>query len=195
MCSKTKKNCNFARQMDKLNAYKIDINSLKDGIETRSMIADDDFFAYVQGNEIEHGNVGLEMQIRETQGVCKVTFQFEGQVQVLCDRCLEPMMQAVSGEAELNIKLGEGYKDDGDYIIVPENEAIADIAWQVYEQIALQIPIRHVHEEGECETSMTEVLDKHEAIENNESNEEVAAETQTTDPRWDALKKILSTNN
>ena len=180
--------------MEKLDAYKIDLHAVLDDTEVRSMQADDEFFARVQGNEIQSGSVAVEMQIHHTSGVFVVAFQFKGEVQVMCDRCLEPMMQPVEGDAELRIKLGETYEDDGELIVVPEDEGLVDVSWQVYEQIALQIPIRHVHADGECEASMRQVLLQHEASED-ASNAEVSGEAQATDPRWDALKKLISTNN
>ena len=190
LCSRISFFRNFARQMEKLDAYKINLNVLRSDPESRSLRADDEFFSRVQGNEIQHGDVSVEMQIRPTSGVFVVSFQFKGEVEVVCDRCLEPMMQPVEGEAELRIKLGAIYEDDGELIVVPEDEGIADISWQVYEQIALQIPLRHVHPDGECEAGMQDVLSRHESVEDANSGE-----PQATDPRWDALKQLISTNN
>ena len=194
LCSRITFFRNFARQMEKLDAYKIDFKGVQDDAEVRHLQADDEFFARVQGSEIQSGNVAVEMQVRHTSGVYLVSFQFKGEVQVMCDRCLEPMMQPVEGEAELRIKLGETYEDDGDIIVVPEDEGSADISWQVYEQIALQIPLRHVHEDGKCEESMQEVLSQHETLEDAGTDAD-SGESQTTDPRWDALKKLITTNN
>ena len=180
--------------MEKLDAYKIDLRGLQDVNQNRSLTADDEFFALVQGDEIQSGNVAIEMQVRQTSGVYVVCFQFSGEVQVMCDRCLEPMMQPVEGEAELRIKLGETYEDDGELIVVPEDEGVADISWQVYEQIALQIPLRHVHADGKCEESMQEVLAKHGRYDEDDEDDD-SGESQVTDPRWDALKQLISTNN
>lgn len=181
--------------MKKLDAYKIDLKAIQGEVLTRSLVADNDFFAEVQGDEIQRGNVTLDMQVRQVAGAYKVRLQFQGEVQVLCDRCLDPMMQPVEGDVELSVKLGEEFEDDGDLIIVPEDEGILDIAWQVYEQIALQIPLSHVHEEGECNAEMEKALSQHQPHEAGESDEDETAEAQPTDPRWDALKKLISTNN
>ncbi len=181
--------------MEKLDAYKIDLKAIQDEVLERSLVVDNDFFTAVQGDEIQQGNVTLELQVRQTAGSYKVSLQFQGQVQVLCDRCLEPMMQPVEGEAELSVKLGETFEDDGDLIIVPEDEGILDLSWQIYEQIALQIPLSHYHEDGECNSEMEEVLSQHQAYEVGEDGESSSDESQQTDPRWDALKKLISTNN
>lgn len=181
--------------MEKLDAYKIDLKGLASDAECRSLVADDEFFSVVQGKEIQFGNVQVEMQVRPTAGSFKVGLQFQGEVQVLCDRCLEPMMQPVEGEAELSVKLGETYEDDGDIIVVPEDDGVLDISWQVYEQIALSIPFRHVHADGECDGEMAEALQRHEASEAQDGEVENSQDEQPTDPRWDALKKLISTNN
>lgn len=179
--------------MEKLDAYKIDLKALLGGVETRSLVADDDFFAAVQGPEIQHGNVSLDLSVSEVAGAYKVTLSFDGEVEVICDRCLEPMMQAVSGDAELHVKLGETYEDDGDIIQVAEDDGIVDLSWQVYEQIALQIPIRHVHADGECRAEMQDALSEHEAgRQTNNAKEGESAGDAPTDPRWDALKQLLN---
>lgn len=175
-----------------LDAYKIDLKAMQGGAEMRSLVANDEFFAEVQGPEIQHGNVSLDLTVSEVAGAFKVTFSFDGEVEVICDRCLEPMVQPVSGEAELRVKLGETYEDDGDIIQVPEEDGVLDISWQVYEQIALQIPIRHVHADGECKAEMQEVLSEHEAGRSETRSEGKEVKETPTDPRWDALKKLLN---
>ena len=65
--------------MEKLDAYKIDLRGLQDVNQNRSLTADDEFFALVQGDEIQSGNVAIEMQVRQTSGVYVVRFQFSGE--------------------------------------------------------------------------------------------------------------------
>lgn len=182
---------NFARQMEKLDAYKVDLKGLPDEVVTRSWVADDDFFAAVQGSEIQHGNVAVQMQLHALTGTFELNLQFQGEVEVLCDRCLEPMMQPVKGEAVIKVRLGEAYEDDGDMIVVPEVSGILELSWLVYEQIALRIPLSHVHSDGECDEAMQNVLMQHKTPETEDTEEAESA----TDPRWEALKKLISTNN
>ena len=59
--------------MEKLDAYKIDLRGLQDVNQNRSLTADDEFFALVQGDEIQSGNVAIEMQVRQTSGVVVAT--------------------------------------------------------------------------------------------------------------------------
>lgn len=182
---------NFARQMEKLDAYKVDLNGMQDDAFNRSLTADDDFFAVVQGSEIQHGDVAVWVQVHRNSSDYELSLKFQGEVEVLCDRCLEPMRQPVEGEALIKVCLGDVFEDDGDKVVVPETSGILDFSWLLYEQIALQIPLSHVHSQGECDETMQSVMMQHE-VQGGESSDE---ETRTTDPRWDALKKLISTNN
>ena len=166
--------------MEKQDAYKLDLKGMLDDVVTRSLVADDDFFAAVQGDAIQHGHVALQVQVRRGEETFDLALQFQGEVEVSCDRCLEPMLQPVEGEALIKVRLGDTYED-----------GILDFSWLVYEQIALQIPLSHVHPDGECDEAMRNVLMQHEAHDG-ESPEEVE---RATDPRWEALRKLISTNN
>lgn len=181
--------------MDRLEAYKIDLKALQGDEMALSLVADNEFFAAVQGPEIEKGTVRLDILVKETGDSFMVDFQFEGEVQVICDRCLEPMMIPVSGDSCTRVKFGEEYEDDGEVIVVPEKDGILDLSWLVYEQIALQIPIRHVHPEGECSAEMQNALSSHGASDSPAGAGEEAEHADKIDPRWEALKKLISTNN
>ena len=69
-------------------------------------------------------------------------------------------------------------------IFMAENEGILDVAWFIYEFIALNIPIKHVHAPGKCNPAMIEMLQEHSAARSGEEEEE------TVDPRWAALLKL-----
>lgn len=133
----------------------------------------------------------------------------EGTVKVLCDRCLSEMDQEISCEESLTVKFGEDKSEEDDrLVVVSEEEGEIDLSWYMYEFIALQIPIRHIHEAGECDEEMVKTLKKHLAVDRNEiedsdddslasdvSSEESEENTEREiDPRWNALKKLLDNN-
>ena len=66
-----------------------------------------------------------------------------------------------------------------------QDEGIINVAWHIYEIAALEIPIRHVHPDGECANASEDGL-----WETAEEQEE-----QKIDPRWAELRKILDNNN
>ncbi len=162
---------------------------------------DDKFFEGVDGPEIRKGNVQADVTVQKSEHSFLLTFQLKGTVMVLCDRCLGEMDQPISCEEHLTVKFGENKEEEDDQlVIVSEEDGEMDLSWYMYEFIALHIPIRHVHPEGECDEETAKVLKEHLAIER-EPGEETTEETSAdeggkkeTDPRWDALKKLIDNN-
>ena len=91
----------------------------------------------------------------------------------------------VDTDNRLIVKFGSEYSEEDDIIVVPENEGMLDVAWFIYEFVALVIPIRHVHAPGKCNAAMTQALEELSA--DRSSDEESA---QSTDPRWEKLKNL-----
>ena len=98
--------------------------------------------------------------------------------------CLDDMDQSIETDNRLVVKFGEDYSEDDDLVTVAENEGILDVSWFIYEFIALNIPIKHVHAPGKCNPAMIEKLNEHSAARSGEEEED------TVDPRWEALLKL-----
>ena len=160
--------------MGKLDGYKVDLKGLSSDTVSYRWQADNDFFSAVQGPEIKRGLLDVALRVKQTSGAYELEFQLKGEVEVACDRCLEPMSQPIDALCTLKVVMGDDFADDGDVVTIPEKDGTINVAWNIYEFAALQIPLRHVH--PECEV------------------EEEAPEEEKTDPRWDELKKILHNN-
>ena len=171
--------------MDELDQYKVDLKSILAETVTYQWQVGDDFFSAVQGTEIQHGQLTVTLKARRTAGKYALQFQLVGTVDVECDRCMERMAQPINTMSTLDVKMGEAYEDDGDLITIPADEGTLNVAWHIYEIAALEIPIRHVHPEGECPIALT----------TSRTEETEAEETKETDPRWNALKSLLDNNN
>lgn len=171
--------------MSYLESLKIDLKKLEDGITTLTIPLDDEFFQSVNGLEVSRGKVDAALSIRKTENYFELTSHLTGMVVIPCSRCLDDMEQPIDTTNRLTIKFGEEYTEDDDLVIVPEHEGILDIAWFLYEYIALDIPIQHVHETGKCNVAMIKVLEEHSAIRSSDGggNDEI-------DPRWNELLKL-----
>ena len=115
-------------------------------------------------------------------------FKIDGEVQVQCDRCLEPMTLPIAVDTALTAKWGDEYDDDGEVITIPEGSGEVNVAWNIYEFISLEVPLRHVHPRGECDGMVEQLLEQY------DSTEPEAEEDGCIDNRWDELKKILDNN-
>ena len=161
--------------MGKLDGYIVDLKGLSSDTVSYHWEADNDFFSAVQGPEIKAGSLDVALRVKQTSGTFELEFQLKGEVEVTCDRCLEPMSQPIDALCTLRVKMGEEYADDGDVVTIPEREGIINVAWNIYEFAALQIPLRHVH--PDCPSLISREEEKE------------------SDPRWDALRELVNTKS
>ena len=148
--------------------------------------------------EVQKGHVNVALKVRKTSGIYQLDFHLEGKVIVICDRCLDEMEQPIETEERLKVKLGSEFSEIDDIVVVPEEDGYINVAWFIYEFIALSIPMKHTHPSGKCNKEMVGKLHKHlrTAVddESGEFVEEAETEPREIDPRWNELKKILDNN-
>ena len=121
-----------------------------------------------------------------------------------CDRCLADVELRIDTTDEFVAKLGEEYSDDGDYVVVPENDGMLDLSLLIYEFIVLSMPYQRVHQPGDCDEAVMDIMKEHQVA---RSNQEEEYETMDSDPnadedeegndavvdaRWNALKKLIN---
>ena len=168
-------------------------------------LLDNLFFAHIDVPEVQKGKVNVELTVKKTSRAFELSFQTEGIVWVPCDRCLDEMEQPVTSSDKLMVKFGHEYAEEGDnLIVIPEEEGEINVAWFMYEFIALAIPMKHVHAPGKCNKAVTSKLNKHlrtsgddDAEESFGAGEDIVVEDEAEeqiDPRWNELKKILDNN-
>jgi len=171
--------------MSDSNAVTINLSGLEAGAYSYSFSLCNDFFSALDGAEIKAGRIDVSVEMATTDGkTFSLTVATRGSVEVVCSRCLAPMQQPIDAQSELLAVLGEGETDGDDVVRVPESSGILDLSWYVYEQIALAVPIRHVHEEGGCDPRMAATLRQF------APDGDTTSGASATDPRWDALKKL-----
>lgn len=172
--------------MCSLETFNIDLKGLKEAETCFEYNLDDKYFSAIDAPEVSKGNVSVELLIkRATERIYKLEFHIEGDVIVLCDRCLDEMTQDIDTDGSIMAKLGDEDSEDDDLVMVDENEGILNIAWLVYEFIALAIPIKHVHAPGKCNRAMIDMLEEHSATRSSDGND-----NSDIDPRWSALRNL-----
>ena len=168
-----------------LECLKVDLKGLKD--DETSLVFDlgDTFFSALDQAEVKKGSLHVSVSIRKASGFFEFLIHAAGIVIIPCDRCLDDMEQPVDTDTRQVVRLGSENSEDGDTLVVAEDEGILDLTWIIYESVALAIPIRHVHAPGKCNTAMTNVLEELSA--DRSSDEE---SDQAIDPRWEKLKQL-----
>jgi uncharacterized metal-binding protein YceD (DUF177 family) len=191
--------------LGKFDKYKIDLKGMQADSCKYEFLPDNLFFAHIDGPEVQKGKVNVELTVKKTSRAFELSFQTEGIVWVPCDRCLDEMEQPVTSSDKLMVKFGREYAEEGDnLIVIPEEEGEINVAWFMYEFIALAIPMKHVHAPGKCNKAVTSKLNKHlrtsgddDAEESFGAGEDIVVEDEAEeqiDPRWNELKKILDNN-
>lgn len=193
--------------MGKFDIYKVDLKNLSPGVHEFEYILENKFFVDIDGDEVQKGKVKVNLTVKRTSMVFDMNFQLEGIVYVPCDRCLDDMELPVSTQNKLVVKFGKEYAEESEEIvIIPEEEGEINLAWFIYEFIALAIPMKHIHAPGKCNKAMSSKLKKHtarRADDEDEFDEEAAddivvdddAADMPSDPRWDALKGLVENDN
>lgn len=179
------------------------------GTQNFEYVLDNEFFKNIEGEDVQKGKVKVNLTVKRTADVFELDFDLEGVVQIPCDRCLDDMDHEVNTHETLYVKFGAEYSEESDNVVViPESDGELNVAWFLYEFIALTIPLKHVHPAGKCNKSMSAKLRKHTArsLEDGEDDDDavayddddeidvVSGEGEETDPRWDELKKIIDNN-
>lgn len=192
--------------MGKFDKYKIELKNMQADAKAYEFLLDNLFFANIDGPEVQKGKVNVTLNVKKTPGgAFEFNFQTEGVVWVPCDRCLDEMELVVTSTDTLYVKLGKDFSEEGNnVIVVPEEEGEINVAWFMYEFVALSIPMKHVHAPGKCNKSMMGKLNKHLKTTPSEAQEDdfdsdipnvITDEEENEkeiDPRWNELKKILN---
>ena len=173
--------------MGRFDKYNVDLKGLKVASLNLEFDLDNAFFGDIDGEEFQKGAVKALVTVKKNRDVFEFHFALNGTVVVPCDRCLDDLEVDVDTENTLRVKLGEEYADEGDIVIVPEQDGDLNIAWYLYEFIVLALPMKRVHAPGKCNHEMTDKLKKHSAERDEEYSDN---EEQGYDPRWEGLKNI-----
>lgn len=173
---------------------------MQQNVQEYEYLLDNQFFANIDGEDIQKGKINTRLTISKKGDMFDLSFTFSGIVIVPCDRCLDDMDFTIDTSAHLIVKLGKDYSEESDEIVViPEVEGKINLAWFLYEFIALAIPIKHVHAPGKCNKQMTSKLKKH-LTKSDDDDQSFGSDDgddiiitsgdpneEKTDPRWDAL--------
>jgi len=173
----------------KKKEFSIPFSGLKQGKHEFEYKVVNEFFESLEYNEFNDADINLKVLMNKTSTMLELELKAQGNVNVDCDLSNEPFDLAIADELELVVKFGDDYNDDDDEIlIIPHGEHQVNIAQYIYEMLVLAVPQKRVHPkvlDGSMKSEALEKLQNLQPKEGKENNEE-------TDPRWDALKKLIT---
>ena len=166
--------------METMKNFTLTLNDIPaDGL-TRQWHLDDAFFQSLEDAQYQRGSLDVTMSAKRTTNGCDIELQVAGMLLVQCDRCGDEMEAHIEGSEEFKVRIGEEAGDDGDVITVTDTDSELDLSWNIYETIALAVPLHPVHAEGHCNADMELLIQQHQA-------------DSQPDSRWAALSKLTDT--
>jgi uncharacterized protein len=165
--------------------YSIPLAGLREGKYTYEFNLGDDFFKAFEESEIKKGDLMADVTLDKGNRLLELKIVINGEVEVMCDRCLDFFPLKISSSNRLFIKQGDDWDDsDPELITMPADEYQLNMSQYFYEYIHLALPIQRIHPIDKQGRSMCdpEMLNK--------LREHVSEDKNATDPRWDGLKKI-----
>jgi uncharacterized metal-binding protein YceD (DUF177 family) len=171
--------------MKDLKEFNIPFVGLKEGKHLFQYKVDNTFFELYNYNEFEKSSINVTLEFVKKSTLFELEFTASGSVNVPCDVTNEYFDLEITATLPLVVKFGQEYNDENEEILILPHEVYQfSVAQFIYEMIVLGIPNKRVH---------PKVLDgtmEAEALEQLEIKEEKTVET--TDPRWDKLKNLIT---
>lgn len=192
--------------MGKFTEYKLPLKSMPEGTHEFEYKLGKVFFTNMESADVHDADLTVRLTVEHKRDLYAISMEIEGTVTLICDRCLDSLLWPIDAQYAINVKYGDDYNDDNDdLLVIPESDNYLNVAYMIYDTVALAIPIKHVHPLGKCNRQMTAILKKHrsrstdpeeaeledtlmEEMDHMEATE--ANEPEATDPRWDALKGL-----
>ncbi len=172
--------------MKSLKEFSIPFTGLKLGRHQFEYIVTDAFFDQFEYSLVKKANLQCKVELEKQETMLILNFDISGTIDANCDKCLSQYPQQVDIHEQQVAKFSEEpLGEDEEIIVLTKNDHEIDIAGLIYEYINVALPFITVcGNEGNtpyCDKEMLESLNKLTA--NTEQNE-------STDPRWDVLKKL-----
>lgn len=197
--------------MGKFSAYKLPLKSLPSGSHEFEYDLGKQFFEDMESADIRDARLKVIAIVNVKGDIFELTLKVSGEITLICDRCLDEMQMPVDTEYNVFVKYGEDYNDDSDnLLVIPESDNFINIAYILYDTVALTVPIKHVHPMGKCNRAMSTLLRKHrspassiegedgemadELMESIEDDFDSVDDTRS-DSRWNELKKLKNQDN
>jgi len=184
----------------RVNPYRIELTRLAEGShEFAFELSTSELAPEVPNEEAtlpELSEARAEITLRKSERLLDLTVRLTGWAELECDRCLQSYPFQIVSEGRLiytHDKSVEEADDELDVHYLPASTATLDLQQELYDRVALQIPLRRIPPDcpgPRCPPAVLELLARGEQA-------VIEAETgasEESDDRWDALKNLRDTN-
>lgn len=167
------------------SAFEIPFTGLKLGTHEFEFEVNESFFTTLPYSLVEKGNVQVWLELEKKDTMMIANFNCFGHIEQTCSRCNEPALIEIDADLEVIYKFGheEEESNDDNLIIISYDAYELNVTQQVYEMISLALPVRPIHEDGDCDEEMVKLIEKFQVRKEKNNDDEI-------DPRWSILKGL-----
>ena len=178
--------------MKNLKEYLIPFAGLKIGKHQFEYQVAKKFFEHFDFDEYNDVNIKVDVILEKKSTMLELHFKHKGTINVPCDVTNEDFDLPVKGKLTLIVKFGEAFNDENEeLLILPHGEFQVDVSQYIYELIVLSVPVKRIHPGVKDGTLENEAVKALEALSPGEQKVQ-KKEQEDIDPRWAALKKLLT---
>ena len=174
--------------MHKTDTISIDIYRLENGTFHYEFEAADSFFSVFSQEHFSKPQVSVHVELNRTDSMITALLNLTGSLQLTCDRSLEVFEWPLNLNERLLFKFGEEEKELTDELsVITGNTQKLNLSQAVYDFVALSLPLKKLHpkyRETENDTGDEQGL----LVYSTAASE--PEETETSDPRWQALAAL-----
>lgn len=173
--------------MKGLRGFQIDIFSLSHKQHEFEFTIDDSLFSHYEHSIVEHGKGKCQLLLDKTETMMTLNMHIIGSVELICDRSLESFDYPIDLDEKVIIKFGEdNYSLSEDVMVIKLDTPSINVGEFIYEFITLAVPLKKLHPRFEDDLDE----DDQPAMIYTSQDDEDEDESQESDPRWEALKKL-----
>lgn len=150
--------------MGKFSDFKLRLKGMQEGKHHYDYHLGKDFFVNMENTDVHDADVTVGLDVDYRHGVYDLTATVTGTITLLCDRCLDDLIWPIETTYHVSVEYGDEYRDESDeLLVIPDSDDYLNIAYMLHDTVALTIPMRHVHPQGQCNRKMAAVLRQHRA--------------------------------
>ena len=116
-----------------------------------------EFFSLIENSEFDDGDIIVDIIAERYSNYININSFLDGELKVICDRCLDEFMIPIEGENRLSIRITddipeyneEDSETEEDIMYINTDEEESDLTMYIYESIYLALPIQRLHADDE----------------------------------------------
>ncbi|WP_258103391.1 DUF177 domain-containing protein [Marinoscillum sp. MHG1-6] len=169
-----------------LREFQINIFGLSNKLHEFEFEIDNKLFAAKENSLVEKGSGQCKLSLKKSETMMNLHFEINAEVELICDRSLDPFEYPIAIEEDIIIKFGEDdYELSEEVFVIRKDSPSFNVGDFIYEFISLAVPMKKLHPRFADEDEQEDLIYTSGGEESPEESKD-----DEVDPRWEALKKL-----